>query len=73
MTEIRERAERLAQKLADSNVKPDEVPALVDKAFDVVEVCVDVVEDGRVTFRELGRVTNKISAFMDALRDARAD
>jgi len=70
---IRERVAKLAQKLADLNIDPDDIPEILDQGFDVFEAAVDASEDKRWTFRETANVMGEFGEFVDTVRNARAD
>ena len=70
---IEARVKKLVARLEGSKIQADELPVIVDAAWDVVEVVVASSIDKRLTFFEVRRIWSKVSALRSVIADARRD
>ena len=70
---IKDRLAKLTKRLQDSKITAEEIPGLVDRAFDVVELALDAGDDGRVSLGEMAQIWRSLAALRDAVAAARRD
>lgn len=70
---IKARVDALADRLRATNISAAELPALIDRAFDLVETVLSVSADGRVTFSEIAEILASIQRLRTAVALARKD
>lgn len=73
LPKIEARIQKMIARLEDSNIKPDEVPAILDAAWDLVETAIAAAMDKRLTFSEVGAIWSKITALRNVIAAARQD
>jgi len=73
MPKLEARIQKLVEYLKDSKVQTDEVPAILDAAWDLVEVTIDAGMDRRLTFAEVGSIWSSITALRAVIASARKD
>lgn len=70
---LQARIQRLIERLEESNITADEVPAILDAAWDLVEAAIAAAMDRRLTFAEVGVIWGKVTVLRDVIAAARAD
>tara|TARA_R110002167_G_scaffold51087_6_gene148202 strand:+ start:3172 stop:3399 length:228 start_codon:yes stop_codon:yes gene_type:complete len=73
LPKIQARIEKLISRLEDSKINADEVPAILDAAWDLVEVTIAATMDRRLTFAEVGAIWSSITALRAVIAAARQD
>tara|TARA_R110000803_G_scaffold10754_13_gene32637 strand:- start:149 stop:376 length:228 start_codon:yes stop_codon:yes gene_type:complete len=73
MPKLEARIQKLVEYLKDSKVQTDEVPAILDAAWDLVEVTIAAGMDRRLTFAEVGSIWSSITALRAVIASARKD
>ena len=73
MPKMQARIEKLIAHLEESKINADEVPAILDAAWDLVEVTIAATLDRRLTFSEVGAIWASITALRAVIAAARED
>mgnify|MGYP000527649052 FL=1 len=73
MPKIQARIEKMIARLEESKINADEVPAILDAAWDLVEVTIAAALDRRLTFSEVGAIWASITALRAVIAAARKD
>jgi len=73
LPKIQARIEKLIAHLEESKINADEVPAILDAAWDLVEVTIAAALDRRLTFSEVGAIWASITALRAVIAAARKD
>ncbi len=72
MPKLEARIQKMIARLENSNIKADEVPAILDAAWDLVETAINAGMDRRLTFSEVGAIWNKVTVLRNVIAEARA-
>ncbi len=73
LPKIQARIEKLIARLEESKINADEVPAILDAAWDLVEVTIAAALDRRLTFSGVGAIWASITALRAVIAAARKD
>lgn len=73
LPKIQARIEKMIARLEESKINADEVPAILDAAWDLVEVTIAAALDRRLTFSEVGAIWSSITALRAVIAAARQD
>lgn len=70
---IEARVKKLVARLEGSKIQADELPGIVDAAWDVVEVVVASSVDKRLTFFEVRKIWSKVATLRSVVAAARRE
>lgn len=73
MPKLEARIQKLVERLKNSKIKANEVPAILDAAWDLVEVTIAAALDRRLTFSEVGAIWSSITTLRNVIAAARED
>jgi len=71
MDKVEARVKKLVARLEGSKIQADELPVIVDAAWDIVEVVVASSLDKRLTFFEVRKIWDKVSILRAVVAAAR--
>ena len=73
MDKIEARVKKLVARMESSKIQADELPEILDAAWDVVEAVVASSIDKRLTFFEVRKIWGKVATLRAVVSSARRD